>query len=389
MARKQMGAGKGQRGAARPRAKRESRKVGYAVVGLGHFAQEAVLPAFAHAESNSRLAALVTGDSEKARKLGRKYGVPVYGYEQLEECLARPEVDAVYIATPNAQHMEFAVRAARAGAHVLCEKPMAMSEAECRRMIGACEDSDVRLMVAYRLHFEEANLKLVEAIRKGRIGDPRIFTSTFSFQVNPPNIRLEKAAGGGVAWDIGVYCVNAARYLFQAEPLEVFAFRARGQDARFAETEEAVTAVMRFPDDRVANFTVSFGAASTATYLVVGTEGEVRLENAYDYHGELQWKVKPTKGRASEGTVPPRDHLAPELMYFSDCVLKGEQPEPDGWEGLADVRIISALYESAERGRSVRIEPVRKRARPTGKQEMRVPQQDFPKDLVNVEAPTQ
>jgi glucose-fructose oxidoreductase len=371
------------------RAPRETRQVGYALVGLGHFAQEAVLPAFENASRNSRLAALVTGDREKARKLGKRYGVPVYHYDDLEECLARPDVDAVYIATPNSLHAEHAVRAARAGAHVLTEKPMATSESECRRMIGACEDSDVKLMVAYRLHFEEANLRLVEAIEKGRIGEPRFFHSTFSFQVNAPNIRIEADAGGGVAWDIGVYCVNAARYLFRAEPVEVFAFKAKGQDARFAQTEEAMSAILRFPDERLANFTVSFGAASTGSYQVVGTEGELSLANAYDYHGELSWKVKPAKGRASEGTVPPRDHLAPELLHFSDCILQDENPEPDGWEGLADVRIISALYESAEKGRPVRLQPVEQRARPSRRQEMHVRQQDFGKRLVNVEAESQ
>jgi len=387
MARKQARTKTARRGT--PARKRETPQVGYAVVGLGHFAQEAVLPAFEHASRNSRLAALVTGDREKARKLGRKYGVPVFDYAQLEECLALPEVDAVYIATPNTRHAEFAVRAARAGAHVLTEKPMATSESECRRMIGACEDSDVKLMVAYRLHFEEANLRLVEAIEKGRIGNPRYFHSTFSFQVQAPNIRLEADEGGGVLWDIGVYCVNAARYLFRAEPLEVFAFRAKGKDARFAQTEEAVSALLRFPDDRLANFTVSFGAASTGSYKVVGTEGELSLENAYDYHAELSWKVKPAKGRASEGTVPPRDQLAPEFLYFSDCILRDESPEPDGWEGLADVRIISALYESAEQGRPVRLKPVEKRARPTRRQEMHVPQQEFGEELVNVQSEAQ
>lgn len=390
MARKQARTKTARRGTpARKRAARETRQVGYAVVGLGHFAQEAMLPAFEHARRNSRLAALVTGDREKARKLGRRYGVPVFDYEQLEDCLALPEVDAVYIATPNTRHAEFTVRAARAGAHVLTEKPMATSERECRQMIGACEDSDVKLMVAYRLHFEEANLRMVEAIEKGRIGDPRYFNSTFSFQAKAPNIRLEADVGGGVLWDIGVYCVNAARYLFRAEPVEVFAFKAKGKDARFAQTEEAVSALLRFPEDRLASFTVSFGAASTGSYSVVGTEGELRLENAFDYHGELSWKVKPEKGRKSEGTVPPRDHLAPELLYFSDCILHDENPEPDGWEGLADVRIISALYESAERRRPVRIEPVEQRARPTRRQEMHVRQQEFGRNLVNVEAESQ
>ncbi|HLM43994.1 MAG TPA: Gfo/Idh/MocA family oxidoreductase, partial [Myxococcaceae bacterium] len=161
--------------------KKKSRKVGYAVVGIGHFAQDAILPAFKNAKKNSRLVALVSGDAKKHRVVGKRYKVPVFGYEQLEECLAMPEVDAVYIALPNTMHAEYAVRAARAGAHVLCEKPLAMDEQQCMEMIRAAEDSDVKLMTAYRLHFESANLAAMEAVRKGKIGEPRLFSSSFSF----------------------------------------------------------------------------------------------------------------------------------------------------------------------------------------------------------------
>jgi glucose-fructose oxidoreductase len=353
------------------RARKTSRKIGYAVVGLGHFAQDAILPAFKNAKKNSRLVALVSGDPTKHRVIGKRYKVPVYGYDQFEECLASPDVDAVYIALPNSMHAEYTVRAARAGAHVLCEKPMALDENQCMEMIRAAEDSDVKLMTAYRLHFESANLAAMEAVRKGKIGEPRIFSSSFSFQIQGPNIRIDREAGGGVAWDIGVYCVNAARYLFRSEPEEVFAFRVKGKDERFAETEEAVSAVLRFPEDRLASFNVSFGAAPTSTYQLVGTKGSLRLENAYDYKGKMTLELQ-TKG-TKKRTLPERDQIGPEISYFSDCILNDREVEPSGWEGLADVRIIRAIYESADSGRAVRLEPFEKRRRPTEEQEQRRP----------------
>ena len=366
--------------------RRTPRKVGYVVVGCGHFAQQAILPAFTNAKKNSKLVALVSGDTKKHKVLGKRYDVPVFGYDQFEECINLPEVDAVYIALPNALHAEYTVRAARAGAHVLCEKPMALSEEQCQEMIRAADESDVKLMIGYRLHFESANLMAMEAVRKGKLGDPRIFTSSFSFQVNAPNIRVEREEGGGVLWDIGTYCINAARYLFRSDPEEVFAFQAKGHDERFAETEEAVSAVMRFPDDKLACFNVSFGAAGSATYQLVGTKGSVRLDNAYNYKAKMTFELE-TKGRKKR-VLPERDQVGPELLYFSDCILKNKPIEPNGWEGLADVRVIRALYESAHTGRPVRVEPVEKLERPTRAMEQRRPSVQ-PPVMVDVAPPTQ
>src|SRR5438552_6201353 len=158
--------------------RKSSDPVRFAVVGLGYISQVAVLPAFEHAE-NAVLAALVSQDPEKRHSLGKKYGVHrVFSYEDYQDCLESGEVDAVYIALPNSLHREYAVRAAEAGVHVLCEKPMAVTEAECRDMIAAAESREVKLMVAYRLHFERANLEAIEVVRSGRIGEPRLFTST-------------------------------------------------------------------------------------------------------------------------------------------------------------------------------------------------------------------
>src|SRR5207248_8342563 len=195
-------------------------KVRYAVIGLGHIAQTAVLPAFAHAE-NSELVALVTRNPDKDRQLKGRHGVNVYSYDDLETAIDREKVDAVYIATPNSLHREHTERAARSGSHVLCEKPMAASERDCEAMIDVTEQNKVKLMIAYRLHFHDANLHAVEVARSGNLGDLRYFTSLFGIRVDGDNIRLKKDLGGGTLFDIGIYCINAVRYLFRDEPVEV------------------------------------------------------------------------------------------------------------------------------------------------------------------------
>src|SRR3954465_11171547 len=200
------------------------RLIRYAVVGCGHIAQVAVLPAFGNARRNSKLAAIVSGDPVKREELAKKYAVPrVLDYQHYDELVKSGDIDAVYIALPNSMHAEYAERAARAGVHVLCEKPMAVTEAECELMSRVAREHRVKLMVAYRLHFERANLEAIEIARSGRIGEPRLFTSTFTLQGVPDNIRVKRALGGGVLYDIGIYCINAARSLFREEPVEVLA----------------------------------------------------------------------------------------------------------------------------------------------------------------------
>jgi predicted dehydrogenase len=364
-------------------------KVRYAVVGLGHIAQVAVLPAFAHAE-NSTLTALVSDDPEKLEKLGRKYKVKaLFSYAQFDECLESGVVDAVYIALPNHLHREYTERAARAGVHVLCEKPMAVTEEDCLSMIRVAEENEVKLMVAYRLHFEEANLRALEVVQGGRLGDPRLFDSVFTMTVKEGDIRLNpRELGGGTLYDIGIYCINAVRNLYGAEPMEVMAFGANNGNQRFRECEETISAVLRFPGrERLATFSCSFGAADVSSYRVVGTKGDLLVEPAYEYAEELKQRVT-IDGRAREKTFTRRDQFAPELIHFSQCILTGAAPEPSGREGLADVRVIRALYRSADTGQPVGLEPFSQDAPPTLDQEMRRPPVRKP-ELVNTEAPSE
>ncbi len=336
--------------------KKNPKRVRYAVVATGHIVQVAVLPAFAHAE-NSELAAIFTGDPEKGKKLAKKYGVPAFHYDDLEQALGDEKIDVAYIAMPNAQHRAYTERCARAGVHVLCEKPMAASEADCRAMIAACEKAGVHLMIAYRLHFDPATIEAIKIAQSGKLGELRYFSSVFGMQAASPNIRLNKKSGGGALLDLGVYCVNAARYLFRAEPTEVVAFAASNNDPRFKETEEMHSAVLRFPEDRLATFTCSFGATDNGVVELVGTKGVLRLDPAYSYVEPIAHQLT-LGGKKKERVFPRGDQFAPELIYFSDCILKGRKPEPDGNEGFADVRIMLAIMKSAKSGRAVKLTPM-------------------------------
>jgi len=344
-----------------------------------------VLPAFKHARRNSELTALVSGDARKRQMLGQKYRVRhAVSYDQYGELLRSGEVDAVYIALPNNLHAEYSIRAANAGVHVLCEKPMAVTAHECEAMIRAARKHNIKLMIAYRLHFEEANLKAVQLVKSGKIGEPRFFNSLFSLQVKEGNIRTRDDLGGGTLYDLGVYCINAARYLFQDEPREAFAYTANRGDRRFREIDEMTGAVLRFPNDRLATFTSSFGAIDIAAYEIVGTKGRLRVDPAYEYAMSLKHHLT-LNGKTSEHTFGRRDQFAPELLYFSDCIIKNREPEPSGSEGLADVRVIEALYRSARSGKPVQLAVKAPKKRPMLKQEIHRPPVGKPK-LIHAES---
>jgi len=368
-----------------PARKQSSSVVRYAVVGQGYISQAAVLPAFRHARNNSRLVALVSGDHAKRRALGKKYDVATYSYEEYESCLASGDVDAVYIALPNDQHREYTVRAARAGVHVLCEKPLALDERECRDMIAECRRHKVKLMTAYRLHFERATLSALRSVGAGLIGEPRLFASSFTMKVKAPNIRLEAEKGGGTLYDIGVYCINAARHVFRHEPVEVFAMTAGGHKG-LSSVEESASCILRFPGDRLATFCLSFGTDKTSEYQVIGTHGSLRMEPGYELASGLKVHVS-REGKMRTIAYQKRDQFAPELIYFSACILNGTDPEPSGEEGLADVRVIDALYRSAKAGRAVRLDAKRTPRQPTLRQEITRPPVRMPQ-LIHATPPS-
>lgn len=331
------------------------KRIRYAVVGLGHIAQVAVLPSFAHAASNSQLTALVSSDPKKLQALSTRYRVPYsYSYKQYDQCLRDGHIDAVYLALPNSLHCDFATRAAHEGIHVLCEKPMAVTVQECRQMIKAAQRGRAKLMIAYRLHLEKANIQAVEIARSGQLGKLRIFNAMFTMQVRDGDIRVRQKLGGGSLYDLGVYCINAARYLFQDNPVEVSAFSVQRTGRRFREVDEMAGALLRFPGGRLANFISSLGAADASSYELIGTEARLEVDPAFEYVGPLVHRLT-RDVKTQSRRFPPGDQFAPELIYFSEGIRQNKEPEPSGLEGLIDVQIVQALYRSAAQRKPVQL----------------------------------
>ncbi|HVU49067.1 MAG TPA: Gfo/Idh/MocA family oxidoreductase [Polyangia bacterium] len=349
------------------------------MVGQGHFAQAAVLPAFASARG-CELKAIFSDDRTKLAALKRKYGVAAaLAYDQYDDYLAAGEVDAVYITLPNDLHRDYATRAAKAGVHVLCEKPMGRDAADAEAMIAACDERGVKLMVAYRLHFEAATLEAIDRVRRGQLGRPRFFSSTFALQVKKGNIRTKEERAGGPLLDLGIYCVNAARSLFGAEPIEVSAMSATIEgDARFAEVDEQVCAILRFPDERVAQFVCSFGAYDHSHLTVVGDKGRLQLEPAYEYATGLTLEMEAKGKRPRRRAFPKVDQIAAEVEAFAKCIREGAEPEPSGEEGLADMRVLDAIRRSIERGATEPVAAVERRARPSKRQGVKRPPHGMP-----------
>ena len=363
------------------------RRVRYAVIGVGHIAQVAVLPAFANASQNSELVALVSSDPKNRRLLSVRYGIEaVCGYDGLERIIHDARVDAVYIATPNESHRVFTERAMAAGAHVLCEKPMAMTVEDCEAMLAAAKKHDRKLMIAYRLHFEEATLKAIDTARSGKLGELRSFSASFSHQIRRGDLRTEAEEGGGALADLGPYPVNAVRNLFGANPVSVFAWKAMNVDSRSQEVDEMTTAILRFDDQRMAQITVSQGSADVGGYRVVGTQGDLRVEPAFEYVGPIAHHLT-VKGKKKKKTFGRRDQFAPELVTFSKCILEDTEPEPSGEEGLADVRVLEAIAQSASTGLPVMLAPLGARPGPQGKKAIRQPPVRKPR-LVNARSPS-
>ncbi|MGP6086281.1 Gfo/Idh/MocA family protein [Antarctobacter jejuensis] len=326
-------------------------QVRYAVVGAGWISQIAFMPAVAQT-ANATIAAIVSGNAETAQKLAEFHDVPeVVGYDAYDALLASDRIDAVYIALPNSMHADYTIRALKAGKHALVEKPLGLTVAECEAMVAAATESGALLMTAYRLHSDPGTVEVLERIRQGEIGEPRYFTSMFSFQSDPGNHRLQAEHWGGPLQDIGVYCLNAARQVFAAEPTQVFAMSSHGDgDPRFAQVEESVAVTLRFPGDRLAQFIASFGADDIDRYSIVGTRGVIDIDPGFRFETDVAFRRQTGGVEQETYTAPATDHFAAQTAYFSDCILTGTQPEPDGGEGLADVAVLRAIERSIQTG---------------------------------------
>jgi predicted dehydrogenase len=334
------------------------RKVRYAMVGLGDIAQEDMMPAVEHT-GNSEISALITSDDLKARELGEKYKISnLYSYEQFESAVQSKTFDAIYLATPNWRHAEFILPALKAGIHVLVEKPLEVSTEKCRQILDAEHASVAKLMVAYRLHFEPGTLDTIEKIRSGALGELVLFASTFSQLVKPSNHRVQNGELAGPVLDMGPYPVNAARYVFEDEPEEVVsAVGVKHPESGYKQDFfDTVAVTLRFPENRLAQFNLSYYGNPTNSLVVVGTEGTLELNPSYTFGKGLNQKM--TIGdKTEEQSFKNTDHFGGEMKYFSDCVLNGERPEPDGEEGYADVRVLEGILIGLKTGQPVTLPP--------------------------------
>ena len=326
--------------------------IGYAVVGAGEHTRN-VLQAFAAAAENSRLVAIVGSDRALAQQLAQEFDATAFHFDEFRQCLNRDDVQAVYVATANSLHSDYTVDAARAGMHVLCERPMAVTADECRRMIRTCQTNRVKLMVSYRLQFHPPFAKAMDLVRAGHLGALKTFSSDVTMRVpTPEDVRLQRRLGGGSVYDLGVSCIAAARMLVGSEPAQVMAMTARTTRRYGGDVDEGTVALIRFPEERLAHFHSSFGEEPTSSLSLFGEEGWLTLSPAYRHDVDTRLIVS-RHGRVEETTYPPTDQYAAEIGYFSECILTDRVPDPTGIEGLQDIRTIEAIYRSGRDGRPV------------------------------------
>jgi predicted dehydrogenase len=327
-----------------------ARKTGYAVIGLGRIAGH-FMPG-SRLTSNSQITGLVSGHRDKANRIAAEYGVAqnsIYSYENFDEIAHNPAVDAVYVALPNSMHAEYTIRAAKAGKHVLCEKPMATSVADCEAMIAACKAANVKLMIAYRCHYDPTHLRAIKLIRDGSLGQVQAIESSFGFNIAPGEWRLsKKLAGGGPLYDVGIYSLNACRYLTGEEPEHISAYASViDHDGRFNEVEENVSWAMRFPSGIVASCATTYGAPMDGFFRVHGSKGWLEVDQAFVYEGlHLRAQFGGTKLDEPNPARDPSQFQA-EAEHFSHCLQNNLEPQSPGEEGLRDMGYITEIYRSA------------------------------------------
>jgi len=336
-----------------------SRKIGYCIVGLGRISMNEFMPGV-QISQHSKVVALVSGHRDKAERIAAQYGVnpkAIYNYENYDEIAHNPEIDAVYIALPNGMHAEYSIRAAKAGKHVLCEKPMANTVKECEDMIEACRKADRKLMIAYRLQYEPNTLQTIAALRRGYVGKILELDCAFGFDIKPGEWRLnKKLAGGGPLYDVGIYSVNASRYLTGEEPVSVQGYTSVvSPGERFQEVEENVAWTMRFPSGALASCITSYGSNYTGNQArIIGKTGTLEMNPAHSYSGLRIVGRSDTAGDLTLAIVDPNpQQFAREADHLAECILQNREPKSDGQEGLRDMKIITAIYKSSAEGRAV------------------------------------
>ncbi|GAA6616987.1 Gfo/Idh/MocA family protein [Scytonema sp. NUACC26] len=337
------------------------KKLGWAVVGLGKFATEQIMPSFAECK-RSKLVALVSGDRSKAEKYARQYGINsknIYNYQNYDNLRNNPEVDVVYIILPNGMHAEYSIRGAKAGKHVMCEKPMANTVEECQAMIDAAKKANRKLMIAYRAQYEPYNLAAIQLTQSGKLGKLKVVTSDHGRILDPKDPadvwRMDKKlAGGGSLYDIGIYSLQAARYITGEEPTEITAFTySTPGDPRFRQVEENVNFTLRFPSGVLANCTSSYGYSTTKRIQVFGSEAVLELDPATDYYQHRLYINR--NNRREEQNIEEKNQFALEIDHLSESIMTNKQPKTPGEEGLQDVKLMNLIYQAARTGEKVKV----------------------------------
>lgn len=330
----------------------DDKKLGVALVGLGYYAEHLLAPALQQTK-NCYLAGIVTGTPEKAQRLKQQYNIPdqnIYDYKTFDRIADNKAIDIIYVVLPNSMHHEYVIRAAKAGKHVICEKPLGLSAKECVEMIDACKKAKVKFSVGYRLHFEPYTLEAMRVGQKQVFGKVKIVESAMGFKMGDPNQwRLKKSlAGGGAMMDVGIYAIQGARYSTGEEPVSVTAQEFKTDPVKFKEVDETIFWQMEFPGGAVSNSVTTY-ASSTERLFISAEKGWLELRPAFGYG--------PIKGRTSEGELnfPHVSHQALQMDDFALCVSENRESSVSGEEGLKDLKVIEAIYKAIETGRKVNV----------------------------------
>jgi predicted dehydrogenase len=329
----------------------DDRRIGYCIVGLGRISMDHFMPAVKMSR-HSRISGIVSGHRDKAEKIAAQNGVPasaIYSYENCDRMADNKDIDAVYIALPNNMHSEYTIRSAKAGKHVLCEKPMATAVEDCQAMIDACRAAGRKLMIAYRCHLEPTNLRAIQLIREGKLGTIQAIENAFGFSCGAGEWRLSrKMAGGGPLMDVGIYSLNACRYLTGEEPVSVEGYSSVvDQDGRFAEVEENLSWTMKFPSGIVASCNTTYGGTMTGFFKVHGSQGEMLVQPAFNYDGlHLRAEIFGQPPIDEPNLARDPSHFLAEADHFAACILDDKEPVTTGEEGIRDMKLIDRIYRS-------------------------------------------
>jgi glucose-fructose oxidoreductase len=329
------------------------KKLGVALLGLGHYATNELAPAFQQTNL-CELRGVVTGHPDKGVKWTQQYNLPkknIYNYDNFDRIAHNPDIDIVYVVTPPALHPEFAIRAAKAGKHVISEKPMATSVADCQAMIDACKKNNVKLSIGYRMHFDPYCIELIRLQREKDFGPFMKMTGDRGFVFGQHAWRVEKKlAGGGPMMDLGIYVVQGACMATGQTPVAVTAHEEpKKRPEFFTEVEETIDFNLEFPDGAVLNAVTSFNHSSD-TFRAEGDKGWIDFQtHAFGYQvGDVVTSRGPLN-------YPHPYQQALQMDDFADCIMNNRESRVPGEMGLRDIKIIKAVYQAAATGKRVKV----------------------------------